>query len=125
MMPQVLAGTNSNHPKKSTSPSSTTSISSPLNKSNNVSSPNTPLREVPKHQTLVTPKQIQRLQKLMHSHYQLLVQSAVLSVRAARKEYPEESPLVFHGGETAEDLTEILDGAVGMLQDQWENYIHI
>lgn len=82
----------------------------------------TPLREATSSSstarlTQVTPQQVQRLQKLLESHYQLLVQSSVLGVRAARKEYPEESPLVFHGGESPEDLTEVLDGAVGMLQD--------
>jgi hypothetical protein len=66
----------------------------------------------------VTQAQVEELQQLMHSHYQLLVQSSVLAVRAARKEFPEESPLVFHQGETPEELTmTVLDGAVGMLQD--------
>jgi len=117
----LLAGSNQNT-KKSASPKTVGAVSTPLKNpsgSTSSASPATPLREASKslHQHSVTPQQVQRLQKLLQSHYQLLVQSAVLSVRAARKEYPEESPLVFHGGETAEDLTEILDGAVGMLQD--------
>ena len=75
----------------------------------------------------VTQAQVEELQQLMQSHYQLLVQSSVLAVRAARKEFPEESPLVFHQGETPEELTmTVLDGAVGMLQDLDQvRYIYI
>jgi hypothetical protein len=107
----LLAGTN--HASKKTKPALPTT---PLKKPTFSSSPTTSTPNA-RTQMVVTPSQVQRLQKLLTSHYQLLVQSSVLSVRAARKEFPAESPLVFHCGETPEDLTEILDGAVGMLQD--------
>lgn len=117
----LLAGTNNTN--KKSSPKTTAAPTTPMKKpttTSTSSSPATPLGEAAasrQAQMVVTPAQVQRLQKLMTSHYQLLVQSAVLSVRASRKEFPAESPLVFHCGETPEELTEILDGAVGMLQD--------
>lgn len=86
-------------------------------------SPATPLRETARHgtKTQVTYRQSQQLRRLLTSHYQLLVQQAVLAVRAAQmqKIYKEKSD--FLSGETADDLAEILDGAVGMLQDLDQN----
>lgn len=69
-----------------------------------------------------TQQQALQLQKLMSHHYQMLVQQAVLTCRAAhsnrfksmkRKRVSD----YFFGGETAEDLKEIVDGTVTMLQD--------
>lgn len=69
-----------------------------------------------------TNAQILQLQKLMSNHYQILVQQTVLACRAAhsnrfkamkRKRVPD----FFFGGETADDLKDIVDGAVTMLQD--------
>lgn len=73
-----------------------------------------------------TNAQILQLQKLMSNHYQLLLQEAVLACRAAhsnrfkavkRKRVPD----FFFGGETADDLKEIVDGTVTMLQDLEKN----
>lgn len=76
------------------------------------SPPRTPLRECSRTSVAtITQKQLSRLKMLMKRHYQLLVQQAVLSVRAVSKKH------VNHGGESPDDLSEILDGAVGMLQD--------
>lgn len=52
----------------------------------------------------------------MTGHYQLLVQQTVLCVRAAQKARQKVNV-----GESQEDLAEILDGAVGMLQDLDQN----
>ena len=69
-----------------------------------------------------TNAQILQLQKLMSNHYQILVQQTVLACRAAhsnrfkgvkRKHVPD----FFFGGDTADDLKDIVDGAVTMLQD--------
>lgn len=69
-----------------------------------------------------TNAQILKLQQLMSNHYQILLQQAVLACRAAhsnrfkavkRKRVPD----FFFGGETADDLKEIVDGTVTMLQD--------
>ena len=120
----LLAGTNKKSSPKNNTPSlpatpiAKTSTVSP----NKTSTPTTAAATTTTTtrattQMMVTPAQVQHLQSLLASHYQLLVQSSVLAVRAARKDFPEESPLVFHGGETPEDLGEIIDGAVGMLQD--------
>jgi hypothetical protein len=70
----------------------------------------TPLRESRRKATTVTESQMGRLKTLMRQHYQLLVQQCVLCIRSATKKHS-------HGGESADDLAEILDGAVGMLQD--------
>mmetsp|Transcript_26214 Transcript_26214/g.28996 ORF Transcript_26214/g.28996 Transcript_26214/m.28996 type:complete len:256 (-) Transcript_26214:232-999(-) len=76
------------------------------------SPPRTPLRECSRNSVAtVSLKQLSRLKHLMKRHYQLLVQQAVLSVRAISKKHSH------HGGESADDLADILDGAVGMLQD--------
>eukprot|EP00586_Coscinodiscus_wailesii_P003953 CAMPEP_0172484138 /NCGR_PEP_ID=MMETSP1066-20121228/11451_1 /TAXON_ID=671091 /ORGANISM="Coscinodiscus wailesii, Strain CCMP2513" /LENGTH=461 /DNA_ID=CAMNT_0013248441 /DNA_START=164 /DNA_END=1550 /DNA_ORIENTATION=+ len=82
-----------------------------------------------------TPQQLSLLRQLMSQHYQLLLQQSILAVRAAhqQKMHREKQPLrsqyhtnanaiaanskIYLGSETADDLTEILDGAVGMLQD--------
>lgn len=98
----------------------------------------------------VTVKQYEQLQQLLEKHYQLLIQQAVLAVRAAHSQKvkrslpPTLTPMVsaldnnasltaphmeslpdpidfVTSGETADDLVEILDGAVGMLQDLGQN----
>mmetsp|Transcript_31349 Transcript_31349/g.46237 ORF Transcript_31349/g.46237 Transcript_31349/m.46237 type:complete len:902 (-) Transcript_31349:440-3145(-) len=80
------------------------------------SPPRTPLRECSRSSAAtITQKQLSRLKNLMKRHYQLLVQQAVLSVRAVSKKHSN------HGGESPDDLAEMLDGAVGMLQDLDEN----
>ena len=62
--------------------------------------------------TTVTSVQMDRLQTMLQKHYQLLVQQAVLCVRSA------QAPLHrTYVSESKEDLVEILDGAVGLLQD--------
>ena len=82
------------------------------------SPPTTPLRDAARGAPVVTTDQVQHLQSLLQRHSQLLLQNCVLSVRAARKQTLDDSSAEkIHGGETPEDLTEILDGAVGMLQD--------
>jgi hypothetical protein len=82
-------------------------------------SPTTPLREASRQsaQTRVTYQQSQQLRRLMTKHYQLLVQQAILAVRAAHVQKQHKDKTDFLSGETADDLAEILDGAVGMLQD--------
>lgn len=86
--------------------------------STQASSPTTPLRDAARTSfTVVTAHQVQQLQQLLRGHFQLLLQNSVLAVRAARKHYQDDSTDKFYGGETPEDLTEILDGAVSMLQD--------
>ena len=107
----LLAGTN-----KKNSPGTP---STPDHKiSTEASTPTTPLRDAARTSfTVVTPHQVQQLQQLLRGHYQLLLQNSVLAVRAARKRYEEDSSEKFYGGETPEDLTEILDGAISMLQD--------
>lgn len=87
------------------------------------SSPATPLRESARQgtKTQVTYRQSQQLRRLLTSHYQLLVQQAVLAVRAAHFQKLNKDKSDFLSGETADDLAEILDGAVGMLQDLDQN----
>jgi hypothetical protein len=88
-------------------------------------SPNTPLRDAARaSRTVVTTEQFDQLHSLMNEHYQLLTQQAVLSVRAAHfsKTHKSRDQTDFvTGGETGDDLVEILDGAVGMLQDLDQN----
>lgn len=86
-------------------------------------SPATPLRETARQgaKTQVTYQQSQQLRRLLTGHYQLLVQQAVLAVRAAHTQKLNKDKSDFLSGETADDLAEILDGAVGMLQDLDEN----
>ena len=82
-------------------------------------SPSTPLRDAARHsaRTHVTYQQSQQLRRLMTKHYQLLIQQAVLAVRAAHVQKLQKDKSDFLSGETADDLAEIIDGAVGMLQD--------
>ena len=86
-------------------------------------SPATPLRETARQgtKTQVTYHQSQQLRRMLTGHYQLLVQQAVLAVRAAHTQKLNKDKSDFLSGETADDLAEILDGAVGMLQDLDEN----
>jgi hypothetical protein len=86
-------------------------------------SPATPLRETARQgtRTQVTYQQSQQLRRLLTRHYQLLVQQAVLAVRAAQMQKLHKDRSDFLSGETADDLAEILDGAVGMLQDLDQN----
>jgi Myb-like DNA-binding domain len=98
----------------------------PLNKSPanpTTVSPTTPLRETARQgtKTQVTYHQSQQLRRMLTGHYQLLVQQAVLAVRAAHTQKLNKEKSDFLSGETADDLAEILDGAVGMLQDLDEN----
>jgi hypothetical protein len=90
--------------------------------------PTTPLRDAARQGTTahVTYQQSQQLRRLLTRHYQLLVQQSTLAVRAAhtqkahsQKETKDKTD--FLSGETADDLAEILDGAVGMLQDLDQN----
>jgi hypothetical protein len=91
----------------------------------------TPLRDVARvNRHTVTPKQHEQLRKLMEKHYQLLMQQAVLAVRTANIQRLRRTPHAnlevmenqfVIGGETLDDLVEILDGAVGMLQDLDQN----
>lgn len=93
---------------------------------------NTPLRDVARaSRAIVTTDQFDEFRKLMSQHYQLLTQQAVLSVRAAHATKLHrartasvsacERESFVSGGETADDLVEIVDGAVGMLQDLDQN----
>jgi hypothetical protein len=87
--------------------------------------PNTPLRDAARaSRTVVTTDQFDQLHSLMNQHYQLLTQQAVLSVRAAhfqKSHKTRDQTDHVTGGETGDDLVEILDGAVGMLQDLDQN----
>jgi hypothetical protein len=75
---------------------------------NNTTTP----RTSPDAKATVTTGQVSRLKSMLQKHYQLLVQQAVLCVRSA------QAPLhKSYISESKEDLVEILDGAVGMLQD--------
>lgn len=71
-------------------------------------SQSTPFREAARA-THVTEKQYHRLQRLLQSHYQLLLQQTVLAARAA----PTQSKTM----ESAADLMQIVNHATGMLQD--------
>lgn len=86
-------------------------------------SPATPLRETARQgrRTQVTYQQSQQLRRLLTRHYQLLVQQSILAVRAAHMQKIHKEKTDFLSGETADDLAEILDGAVGMLQDLDQN----
>eukprot|EP00980_Cylindrotheca_fusiformis_P017629 scaffold5529_cov117-Cylindrotheca_fusiformis.AAC.6 len=86
-------------------------------------SPATPLRDAARQGTRakVTYQQAQQLRRLLTQHYQLLVQQAVLGARAAHMQKLNKEKSDFLSGETSDDLAEILDGAVGMLQDLDQN----
>jgi hypothetical protein len=81
------------------------------------------------HRTAVTPEQHQQLKELLQKHYQLLLQQAVLAVRAAHRGRRYQTYSIdtdkqlelFTGVDSADALAEALDGAVGMLQDLDEN----
>ena len=78
-----------------------------------------------KPKTSVTTEQINQLKSLLKKHHQLLVQQSVLTVRAAHyhkyhRSRTDRAEFVA-SGETSEDLVEILDAAVGMLQDLGNN----
>lgn len=88
--------------------------------------PRTPLREAAsqsKNQNVVTAEQRERLSSFLQRHYQLLVQQSALCVRAAHASSTSNLSTNKAGASTTvisespEDLAEILDGAVGMLQD--------
>ena len=74
----------------------------------------------------VTQAQYDRLKDLMRKHYQLLLQQAILAVRAAHYHKYHRSRTdrtdFMSGGETADEHVEILDGAVDMLQDLDQNH---
>lgn len=89
-----------------------------------MASPRTPLKEAARaKQTVTTKDQVEQLSSLMKQHYQLLIQQAVLSVRAAHglKYSKPKTTNDMYCTETQEDLAEILDGAIGMLQDLDQN----
>jgi hypothetical protein len=69
--------------------------------------------------TMVTAEQVERLQTLLNRHYQTLVQQAVLAIQAAHlnKTHKFRDKTDFLASETADDLVQVLDAAVGMVQD--------
>jgi len=76
----------------------------------------------------VTGQQMNRLCNLLQSHYQILLQQAVMAVRQGFIQKSSQNGGAAnstasrdYGAETAEDLAEIIDGAVGMLQDLDQN----
>ncbi|KAL7580151.1 hypothetical protein ACA910_012907 [Epithemia clementina (nom. ined.)] len=75
--------------------------------------------------SVVSAEQYKQISLLLQKHYQLLVQQAVLTVRAAHYHKYHRSRTdrtdFLAGGETADDLVEILDAAVGMLHDLRQN----
>jgi hypothetical protein len=85
----------------------------------------TPLKQATARKTKapIAPEQLEGLQNLLQRHYQLLIQQAVLAIHTAylqrnrsanNKEKAAECLL---SGETGDDLIDILDSAVGMMQD--------
>jgi hypothetical protein len=88
----------------------------------------TPLRDVARGaRTVVTSEQQEQLRKLLEGHFQLLMQQAVLAVRSANYQKQRDfmrkddaSPSMYTR-EHEYELTEILDSAVGMLQDLDQN----
>lgn len=92
----------------------------------------TPIRAAARisHSVLPTQEQQQTLRTLLEKHQQLLLQQAVLAVRAANSHVrrrvievptPQTAPEFVNGGESGDDLAEVLDSAVGMLQDLEQN----
>jgi len=93
----------------------------------------TPIREAARtsHRVVPTQQQQETLRKLLEQHHQLLLQQAVLAVRSANShvrrrvvDVPmavEQSAEFANGGESGGDLVEVLDSAVGMLQDLEQN----
>ena len=79
----------------------------------------TPLRDVARSSRMqVSKAQSDKLTGLLQLYFQLLVQQAVMCTRALHK--PKGYEKVF-GGETSDDLNQILDGAKGMLKDLYNN----
>lgn len=85
--------------------------------------PVTPFRTVTR--TAVSPEQEEQLRSLLQKHHQLLLQQAVLAIRAANA---QQRHRYLPGVETAEwsvlessDWVEIVDSAAGMLQDLDQN----
>ena len=78
-----------------------------------------------KHKSVVSNDQYKQISLMLQQHYQLLVQQAVLTVRAAHYQKYHRSRTdrtdFLAGGETADDLVEILDAAVGLLHDLRQN----
>ena len=108
-------------PTPKASGKSTAIKASPDNR--NEASPATPLRDAARQGAgaQVSYQQAQQLRRLLTGHYQLLVQQAILGVRAAHMQKLNKDKSDFLAGESADDLAEILDGAVGMLQDLDQN----
>lgn len=81
----------------------------------------TPLKQATarKTKTAVDPEQVQWLQNLLQRHYQLLIQQAVLAIHTSylQRNRSVKDKAEFLSGETGDDLIEILDSAVGMMQD--------
>jgi hypothetical protein len=73
--------------------------------------------------TVVTLAQVKRLKDLLAKHYQLLVQQSVLAVRAVQAVRMEKAQRSYEDiySESPEELVEIIDSAVGMLQDLDQN----
>lgn len=90
--------------------------SSPLKESQ---PPATPLGHVKRTKTVVSARQLDRLQRLLMQHFQLLVQQAVLAIRAAHLQRTQriKDKTEFLSGESGDDLVEVLDGAISMVQD--------
>jgi hypothetical protein len=107
-----IPGSNNNH-VTSTSTTHPVTVMNPLESS--LSTPTALANSSRSSTTPITSAQLARLQSLLKKHYQLLVQQAVLCVRAAQTS--QLSPYKSYFSESKEDLVEILDGAVGMLQD--------
>ncbi|CAB9501747.1 expressed unknown protein [Seminavis robusta] len=85
----------------------------------------TPMRKATGMRTkaVVTPEQVQRLQTLLNRHYQTLVQQAVLAIQAAHeaKTSRVRDKTDFLSLEAIDDLIQVLDSAVGMVQDLDQN----
>ena len=72
-----------------------------------------------KNNQVLQHRQRSEVSNLLSKFYQVLVQQAVLAVRRAdsKKKITNESSRISTGSETHDDLAQILDGAVGMLQE--------
>ena len=93
----------------------------------------TPIREAARtsHRVVPTQQQQETLRKLLEQHHQLLLQQAVLAVRSANSHVRRrvvdvpmavvQSAEFANAGESGGDLVEVLDSAVGMLQDLEQN----
>jgi hypothetical protein len=96
---------------------------------NHESAKETPMRKPTRMRAkaTVTPKQVDRLQTLLNRHYQLLIQQAVLAIQAAQlaKSNRVRDKTDFLNLETGDDLIQVLDAAVGMVQDLDQVRTHI